>query len=300
MSALAQSNIVQYLTDYAYGIGGESIDPTAQLLAPVTQVASPVGKYKKFDDKNAFQTPATDRALGGPARRLEFAASDADYNCKPQALEIGIDDAELSGGDPLAIQQMKTRLVVLAAARAHARKVIDVAAAGVGTNAVTWSTGSTALTNVNTGIETILKATGELPTDLLLGFGAWKYFVKNAEVTGLFKSGVLTPDLIQNARLFLAPSLRLTVSSLVYDTTKPGVTKSSDLMLGSDAYLFISSPQPSLYDPSFMKTFRTRTGGVEAVRMYRDERTRSDIIAVDWTEDVQVVSTAGVYRMTVS
>jgi len=74
MSSLAQSNIVQYLTDYAYGIGGESIDPTAQLLAPITQVASPVGKYKKFDDKNAFQTPATDRALGGPARRLEFAA----------------------------------------------------------------------------------------------------------------------------------------------------------------------------------------------------------------------------------
>lgn len=99
MGAIAQSNIVQYLTDYAYGIGAESIDPTAQLLAPVTPVASPVGKYKKFDDKNAFQVPATDRAIGGPARRLEFNASDADYNCKPQALEIGIDDAELGSGD---------------------------------------------------------------------------------------------------------------------------------------------------------------------------------------------------------
>ena len=300
MGAIAQSNIVQYLTDYACGIGAESVDPTAGLLAPVAQVASPVGKFKKFDDKNAFQTPPTDRALGGPARRIEFGAADADYNCKPQALEIGIDDAESAGGDPLALQQMKTRLVVQAAARAHARKVIDTAAAGVSATAVTWSSGSAALTNVNTAIETILKSSGRLPTDLVMGFGAWKHFVKNAEVAALFKSGVLTPDLVQSARLFLAPSLRITVSSLVYDTAKPGVPKANDLLMGSDAYLFVSSPNPTLYDPSFMKTFRTRPGGVEAVRIYRDERNRSDIIAVDWTEDVQVVSTAGVARLTVS
>ena len=49
-----------------------------------------------------------------------------------------------------------------------------------------------------------------------------------------------------------------------------------------------------------MKTFRTRGGGVDIVPTYRAESNRSDILAVDWTEDTKVTSNVCARRVTVS
>lgn len=46
------------------------------------------------------------------------------------------------------------------------------------------------------------------------------------------------------------------------------------------------------------KTFRTRRGGVDLVRVYREERSRSDFLAVDWTEDIKVTSSVCAKRIT--
>ena len=54
------------------------------------------------------------------------------------------------------------------------------------------------------------------------------------------------------------------------------------------------------YDPSFAKTFSIGSNSVESVREYRAESNRSDILAVDWSEDVQVVSAACARRITLS
>ena len=57
---------------------------------------------------------------------------------------------------------------------------------------------------------------------------------------------------------------------------------------------------PTLYDPSFMKTFRLRRGGVDVVRTYRDDAARSDILAVDWSEDIRVTSPVCARKLTAS
>jgi len=41
-------------------------------------------------------------------------------------------------------------------------------------------------------------------------------------------------------------------------------------------------------------------GGVDSVRMYRDDQARSDVLALDWSVDVQVVATGMVRRLTIS
>lgn len=294
---------VIYLTDYAKGIGFNAVDVASRILAPEVIVGSPIGQFKKFDDKNAFQAPDTSRALGGAARRLEFNGTDGSYNCQPQALEIGIDDAERADADNLGLEQGKIKTVVSSAIRAHGKKVYDKAAAGLAAAATpAWSTPSSGspISDLNAQIDAIVTETGEFPTHIVLGVTAWRYFVQHDKVADRFKSGVVTPQTVKAASLLLAPSIEFVVSPLVTDTAKAGVAKSNAQVFGANIFLVISSAAPSIYDPSFMKTFRTQAGGVEAVRSYRDDKARSDIYAVDWSEDIQVTSTAGARRLTVS
>ncbi len=294
---------VIYLTDFAKGIGFNAVDPASRILAPEVIVGSPIGKFKKFDDKNAFQAPDTSRALGGAARRLEFNGTDGDYNCQPQALEIGIDDAERAEGDSAGLEQAKVKTVVNSAIRAHGKKVFDKAAASLSAAATpAWSTPSTGnpISDINAQIEAIVTETGEFPTHIVFGVTGWRYFVQHDKVADRIKVGVVTPQTVKSAALLLAPDIEIVVSALVIDTAKPGITKSNAQVFGSNIFIVLSSPSPSIYDPSFMKTFRTQQGGVEAVRRYREDSARSDIYAVDWSEDIQVTSTAGARRLTVS
>jgi hypothetical protein len=72
------------LTNYARGLSQDISATLANFLAPEVVVPAATGQYKNFDDKNTFQVIDTSRAVGGPAKRLEFAASDPTYNCLPR------------------------------------------------------------------------------------------------------------------------------------------------------------------------------------------------------------------------
>ena len=69
------------LTNYARGLAQDISASLANFLAPEVVVTAATGQYKSFDDKNTFQVVDTARAVGGPAKRLEFAATDPTYNC---------------------------------------------------------------------------------------------------------------------------------------------------------------------------------------------------------------------------
>ena len=113
------------LTNYARGIAQDLKSSLALFIAPEVVVPAATGQYKSFDDKNAFQVLDTSRAVGGAARRLQFAATDPTYNCLPQALEIPIDDHErdeAGQGDPLHLEQAKSRTLVSSAVASHEAK----------------------------------------------------------------------------------------------------------------------------------------------------------------------------------
>jgi len=90
------------------------------------------------------------------------------------------------------------------------------------------------------------------------------------------------------------------VGTMAYDTTKLGQTKSSANIVGSEVYIFLRSQNPTTMDPSFMKVFTVRGGSVTAVWEYRDDTVRSDVLAVDVSEDIKVTGTACAKRITVS
>ena len=94
----------------------------------------------------------------------------------------------------------------------------------------------------------------------------------------------------QFGSLLLNPSIDILVGILAKDTAKRGAAKANVNIIGQQLVIFHAHASPTLYDPSFMKTFRLLRGGVDVVRLYREDSARSDILAVDWSEDIRVTS----------
>lgn len=303
------SQVVNTLTDYARGVFPGLVaaqDPLIMRMAPIVRVAGATGKYKSFNDQNAFQKVGTDRAIGGPAVRLEFNATDADYNCTPHALEIAVDDheREQAGGADAMMEEAKVKTVLSTAAVSHVNDVVTVAKAGVASTATkTYSTPSsgTPILDIDGYIETIANTIGMFPTDIIFGLAAWK-FVRNhdsviARFPGATQVGVNTA---QFAGLLLNPGIRIGITTAIRDAVKAGGTKATANILGSEVWIFYTSENPTQYDASFMKTFSTGSGSIESVRRYREDRNRSDILATDWSRDIRVTSTASVIRFIVN
>jgi hypothetical protein len=297
------------LTNYARGLAQDLKSSLADFIAPEVVVPAATGQYKSFDDKNAFQILDTSRAVGGPARRLEFAADDPTYNCLPQALEIPIDDHErdeAGKGDPLGIEQAKTQTLVSSAVASHEAKVFDAVAASIAAvgGVGAWSgSGNTddPIAELDAQIEALATDTGMMPNRMVIGLPAWAAIRHNPQVIARFP-GAASVGVTRNqfASLLLNPDIEIRVGVLSRDQNKWGKAKSAKNIVGSELYLFHGNTAPTLYDPSFMKTFRTRRGGVDVVRTYREESSRSDVLAVDWTEDIKVTSNICAKRVTVS
>jgi hypothetical protein len=306
MGAIGTAQMKQTLTTYASGLAQDTKSALAEFIAPTVVVGVSVGQFKQYNDKNAFQNVDTSRAIGGSAKRIEFSADDATFNCKPQAIDIAIDDAEraAAGDNQDNLEQAKTSTLVSTAVISHESKVLSAIA-----NAVTAVAGAGVWSDVDIDpikeidqqIEAIATETGMMPNRIGIGLGAWNVLRNHPKVIARQPgSSLIGLNLNQLSSMLLNPSIETRVGILSKDTKKFGNTKAATNIVGAEVYIFLASPNPTVYDPSFAKTFTTKGGGVDAVRTYRAENNRSDMLALDWSEDIQVVSTAAVRRITLS
>lgn len=306
----AKATIVnQTLTNYARGVSIDKTSKLAAFIAPSVPTGSASGQYKSFSDKNAFAVYNTARAVGGARTRIEFDASDAYYNCRPNGLEIAIDDHERDqagendkGG--LQLERAKIDTLISAQAVSHELSVFAkvraavAAVAGVGV----WSDVDVyPIAELDALIQDIADNCGKMPNRMVIGLSAWRVLKNHPKVLarqpGATNIGV---KLEQLAAMLLNPSIEIRIGTLPYDTTKSGKAKANANIVGGEVWLFYGEENPSVYDPSFAKTFRTVRSGVDAVKEYREESASSDVYAVDWTEDVVITATAAGRRITLS
>ena len=291
------------LTNYARGLAQDISATLANFLAPEVVVPAATGQYKSFDDKNTFQVIDTSRAVGGPAKRLEFAASDPTYNCLPQALEIAIDDHErdeAGQNDPLRLEEAKTQTLVSSAVTSHEAKVFAALTALAAATNITLASDDP-IAKIDEQIEALATDTGRMPNRLVIGLPLWNKLRNNAKVIARFPGAAsVGVSMAQFGSLLLNPSIDIRVGILAKDTTKLGAAKANVNIIGQQLVVFHANASPTLYDPSFMKTFRLRRGGVDVVRTYRDDSARSDILAVDWSEDIRVTSSVCARKVTAS
>lgn len=288
------------LTSYAQGLSQQLTSALARVIAPRVPVAVAEGRYKKFDDKNAFTVINTKRGIGGKATVVEYTESDGSYNCAPHALDAAIDQHEIArvgDGGIQSLRQNKTRTLISVATLSHEYRVLALA------HAVTAETGKGVWSNpdvdpiaeMNTAIIDIATATGTMPNNLVIGLATLGTLHSHPKVKDRLPSTAvngLNPS--QLAQMLINPGIRVSVGTLVYDTKKRGATANKVNMVGSDVYVFISQDSPSQDDPSWMKCFMTGDGNITSVRTYIRDDGRVENVAVDWTEDVQITgSTCG-------
>lgn len=293
-----QASINPTLTNFAVGLSNDLNGKTlAEFLAPTVEVPSALGQYKEYDEKNMFQVLETARAIGGKGRRVEFAATDKFYNCKPQALEVALDDAELDAAgdvDILRLSESKIRTLVHASVLSHEDKVIQSV-----TNALTPVSGVGAWSNdtidpvkeLDELIVAMATKTGMMPNRMALGIGAWNIMRNHALVRSRLGTNVTqSVSMVQFASMLINPAMDMRVGILSKDLTKVGKAKSEQNLFGARVLLFYADASPTVYDASFAKSFTTRRGGVESVRTYRDEP-HCDVHLVEWSEDIKVTNT---------
>lgn len=307
MGNLSTATYKETLKQYAYGVAQDVKSALADFIAPRVPVGVGTGMFKKFDDKNAFQRYDTARAVGGPATRIEFTSTDGNFNCEANALEVPIDDQERekAGDAQSALEEAKTRTLVINASLAREKRVFDLVKANVAAVASkgVWSSDATAhpIDEIDEQIEAIATLTGLMPNRMVIGLGAWRVLKNHANVIARING---SPDksvsLDAFAGMLLNPQIEIRVGIMSIDANKMGKAASKSNVAGSEIFLFHGSDNPTQYDPGFAKTFSVGANSVEAVRLYREERNRSDILAVDWSEDVQVVSAICAKRITVS
>jgi hypothetical protein len=294
------------LTNYAQGFAQDAASALAEFIAPTVPTGIAHGQFKKFSDKNDFQIYDTSRALGGARKRIEFGASDPYFNCAPQGLEAAIDDHErkLAGENVLNLQQAKLRTLISSATASHEKKVFDLVKAGkAATGGIgVWSNAANdPVSEIDSQIEAIANAIGRMPNRIVFGLGAWRVFRNHAKVLARQPGAELIGVTNEGAaKMTINPGIEIRVGVLGSDAAKFGAAKSASNIVGAEVFIFFASDAPTQYDPSFAKTFAVDASMVGAVREYRDETSVSDILAMDWTEDIQVVAADAGRRITLS
>ncbi len=305
MSLRRQASFNPTLTNYAQGYAQDLSSALAEFVAPTVRVPSAVGQFKAFDEKNAFQACDTARAVGGRARRIDFASTDPTYNCQPQALEVAIDDAERDGaGDGMAgLEEGKVRTLISAAVISHEDKVVGVmkGLSAVGGKGVWSNTSTDPVAELDEQIEAIAIATGAMPNAIVFGLGAWRVFRNHPKVIAKQPgAAVVGVTESQAATMLVNPGIQVRVGVLSKDTAKFGASTAKSNIIGAEVFLFLRSRNPTVYDPSWMKTFSAGEGSVTAVRQYRDESARSDVLALDWSEDIKITGSVAARRLTLT
>jgi len=314
MGSQSTATLNYQLTTFAQGHMNDLADARAlaERLAPSTPVPGSSGQFKKFDDKNSFLPEDTARALGGDPNLIAFSADDETYACKPQALEVRVDQAEIdaagSGAGALGQQLLregKVAALLNKAALSHSVQVVTAVLAAVNPEADlgVWSDNDIdpidqldavllALAN-NCGSTSNIKITMDV--------GAWSALRKHPKVkarsTGV-QVETITRD--QLAGMLLYP-VDLFIGSIVKDTTGLKVASAKKQVLSSEVLIHYSVPNATLYDPSPFKTFTVGMGSpFSGVRSYQAPNGLWEGHLIDWSRDIHQTSTLAMRRVSIT
>ena len=312
MSRLSDISASPTLREFAQGAAQSSIMPVADFLAPTVQVATSVGRFKSYTEKNRFHIPDTLRTMGGRAAELRFDATDATYNCEPHALDYPVDNLEQLEAEGLE-NMLREGAVAVAevAALAHEKSVIDAALAVVGAGtAKSWADAADPIADIDDAILTVIKAAkyGSLMgVGVLFGATAWKIFKNQAKVRGRFvvgngagkgSLGLAVPTEMSAGQMFIGtPEVR--TSYMIYDANPEGKAESVSFLMDTAVLIFARKDAPTRRDPSFMKTFRLMNRFMVPGSYVRDDG-RVEVAKFDWSEDVKVTNSAACVRLTVA
>lgn len=314
MGDISTATLNYQLTSYAQGHMNDLAEARAlaERLAPSTPVPGTSGQFKKFSDKNSFLPEDTARATGGDPKVIAFSASDDTYSCKPQALEVRVDQSEIdaAGNNTGALGQQllregKVGAMLNKAALSHSVQVVAAVLAAVSAQAEVgvWSNPDIdPIDQLDAQLLALTKDCGSAQNiKLTLDIGAWAALRSHPKVksrcTGVQIGGISREQL---SGLLLIP-VDVMVAALVKDTAGIGVTASKARVLASEVLLHYSVPAATVYDPSPFKTFTVGMGSpFSGVRSYTALNGLWEGHVIDWSRDIKQTSSLALRRLTIT
>lgn len=271
---VTQVHVQAALTQIAVAYLQEEDAYVADKIFPVVPVQHQADKYwiysknDYFRDEAQLRSDATESAGGG------FNLSTASYSAGVWAFHKDVGDQVRRNADPaLDIDVATTKFIMQRMMIRRDRffmgkyvtngvwntDITGVASAPSGTQTIYWNddANSDPFSDIATGQTTILQNTGFEPNCLLLSWPAYQVLRKHPLVIDRIKytnpayAGTITPQLLAEA----FDIEDVIVSKAVYNSASEGLTASFSFVMGKDALLVYSAPEPGLMVPSAGYTF---------------------------------------------
>lgn len=293
-----------YLTTFAQAAYADEADSIGRILFPTVAVKTAIGSYKKRDIDNAFRVYNTSLTRGNTPTRIDTNATDAYFNCKPNALEVGtwiFDAAQDGGGDDERESNLQELMsAVLVSREVEAIKIFKsgvTATAGAGIWCGEAGAEAQIVKELDSLATTIQAGIGRRPTDLVFGQNAWEVVKNHPTITKLISglSVAASIDLLRSMLIF--PDINIHVASMPYNPEARGKKGKLKTIMGMDVFMFYSSDAPTRNDMSACKDFTLEPSGPEVLS---EEKTLETVDTMYWSTDRQVTCPAAAARLEVA
>lgn len=306
MSRETTATINHQLTAFAQGHMNDLAQAyaLANRLCPIVPVPGAHGQYKVFNDDNSFTVYNTERAMGGDPTRIRFSATDAYFNCSPQALEITVDEHERTqaGAEQDMLWQDKITALTNARALSFAHKRVAFVLANTTAEAGLGNFSSPDVDPVATFdkvISDLALACGAMtPIQITLDWNSWR-IIRNHPLVSKRATGVQVSGIsIEQFASMLSTPVDIMAANVVFKSTQQATTKTR--LLAGNVLFTYSVPNPTRYDPSAFKCFTAGPNNVASVRTWQALNGLYEGAMLDWTEDLKLTSSKAVKRLAIT
>jgi len=269
-------------------------------IAPVVNVAKESDLYPVFNRAEIMALESTQRARGAEARKLTRSVSSAGYQVKNYALgmdvfledRVNIDavyEAELFGG---AAQYCTQKLQM-----DWDNRVLSAvgSASNVSTGFLTgssWNGPGDPISQIFQTIEQLTRRTAQRPNSIVMGWQAWRWMARNANVRNFLNGtnnggGLVTRQ--QMASLFEVE--RFLVSEAFFNTANENKAEVLTAPFADKVLVYYAPPNPSREVPSFMYSFRWAAPGLPnmvAERHPYDTKRKVETVECGYYQDEKI------------
>jgi hypothetical protein len=294
------------LTDISVAYMQAAENYVASKVFPSIPVTKKSDSYFVFTKNDMLRDEAKPRAPHTESAGTGFGLSTAAYNADVFALHKDISDQERENADaPLNLEQTTVEFLTdRMLLRKEKQFVTDAFATSIWGTDVTpsslWSdyTASDPITDIETGIRTIMLNTGRRPNKLVLGYDVERYLKHHPDIVDRIKyTGNLMSQV--NTRKALAELFGLDevlVAQAVNATNVEGETAAYAFTHGKHALLLFTPPSPGINIPSAGYNFEWRgvsdgMGENIGVTRFEMQHLRSERFEVQMAWDSKITGT---------
>jgi len=252
----------------------------ADMIAPVVTVPNMSGQIPIFDRGDLLRVEDDLRAPGTEANRVSRNVSSDSFICTNYALQDGVTVEDRYNADPIYVQKLftggteflKTKLA-LSWERRVARMVTsgtNVGSFAAVSSAWTDLTNSDPLSDVLTGMDNVQDANGLRANKAIFGERAWRYFRRNTEIRNLINGNNNGGGFVSLAQVEALLELdKILVGRAYENTVAEGLGESLSQIWDDNVLVYYAPDNPSIITPSFMYSFRVKSGGIPNMQVER-------------------------------